>query len=252
MDIILSKFGLSRNQIKWIALVLMICDHIGAIFVDPSTNLYFILRFVLGRSSYPLFCVLFIEGFFYTKRPWRHVLDFLIFGVISEFTYDLAFENHCLFDWSQQNVMFSWMLGFLLCIILKFLYDTIDVSNETLDSDISHGSIYAAMVGVILLFSVLAYETKVDYSYVGILVTGVMFFAKIFKKNIKAWQLGVLVSVIDGICLMTIWTFPAVFILMLYNSNKVCNYKHKTFVKYFFYSMYPLHLGLLALCYFIL
>ena len=71
----------------------MICDHIGAIFVDPSTNLYFILRFVLGRSSYPLFCVLFIEGFFYTKRPWRHVLDFLSQIETTDFIWGLNGKN---------------------------------------------------------------------------------------------------------------------------------------------------------------
>lgn len=251
MDNVISNirnFRLSRNQIKWIALILMICDHIGAIFVAPDTNLYFVLRYVLGRSSYPLFLVIFLDGFFYTKHPWRHVLDLSIFGIISEFTYDLAFSHHKLFDWSQQNVMFSWLLCFVLCMVLKLLYDNVFTMVSNGDSAVS---IYMAMVGVILLFSVAAIELNVDYSYVGILSTGIMFFIKVLKKDVKLWQLGLVVVIIDGISLMTIWTFPAVLILMLYGVKTSSVYKHNLFLKYFFYAIYPLHLGVFALIYFV-
>lgn len=244
----ISKFRLSRNQIKWIALILMICDHIGAIFVVPDTTLYFVLRYVLGRSSYPLFLVIFVDGFFHTKHPWRHVLDLGIFGIISEFSYDWAFSDKGLFDWSQQNVMFSWLLCFILCMVLKLLYDNVATMSANGDSFVS---IYMVMIGVILLFSVVAIESHVDYSYVGILSTGIMFFINVLKKDIKLWQLGLVVVIIDGLSLMTVWTFPAVFILMLYGAKESGIYKYNMFLKYFFYFIYPLHLVVFALVNFV-
>ena len=58
---------LNRNQLKYIAMLLMLCDHIGLAFFEQGTIVWYVLRYVLGRSAFPIFCVLFIEGIYYTK-----------------------------------------------------------------------------------------------------------------------------------------------------------------------------------------
>jgi hypothetical protein len=53
---------LSRNVLKWIAILTMIIDHIGAAFLTEGSTYYFICRFI-GRISLPLFAYVFADGF---------------------------------------------------------------------------------------------------------------------------------------------------------------------------------------------
>ena len=45
---------LNRNQLKYIAMLLMLCDHIGLAFFEQGTIVWYVLRYVLGRSAYCL------------------------------------------------------------------------------------------------------------------------------------------------------------------------------------------------------
>ena len=78
------RFSLSRNQLKWLALFCMVLDHAACAFLPETSTLYLVFRFVFGRMAYPMFCVLFVEGFLYTRHPGRHIRDLLLFGILSE------------------------------------------------------------------------------------------------------------------------------------------------------------------------
>ena len=79
---------LSGGTLKWIALITMLIDHIGAVILEKGviyaynmqlpaaasyeTALLFshidsVLR-KIGRISFPIFCFLLVEGFFHTSR----------------------------------------------------------------------------------------------------------------------------------------------------------------------------------------
>ena len=58
---------LSRDNLKLIALISMIVDHIGFMFISFNSPLYFIFRMLIGRFSYVLFLFLFVTGFYNIK-----------------------------------------------------------------------------------------------------------------------------------------------------------------------------------------
>lgn len=234
---------LNRNQLKYIAMLLMLCDHIGLAFFEPGTTIWYVLRYVLGRSAFPIFCVLFVEGIYYTKRPFVHLRDCLIFALLSEVPFDMvSFGKY--FDLHDQNVMFTWFLGLLVCLITRKFLDACMV-----DSDISETFGGLAAFAVCLVFCIVAYVCRVDYTSIGICAMFLIFLVGYRTKFECSYALlGIIVAFIDGLCSVTIWTFPAVLLLCLYDNKRYV--KTSTLQKYSFYLFYPAHLfiiGLLAM-----
>ena len=70
--------GLSRNAIKWIAMITMLVDHLGEVFVQVDTPLYTIMRLVIGRIAFPLFAFLVVDGFDRSHHNWNLIITRLI------------------------------------------------------------------------------------------------------------------------------------------------------------------------------
>ena len=62
------KAGITSYQLKWIAIVTMVIDHMGAILYPTEMAFRYI-----GRISFPIFCFLLIEGFFHTPVSYTHL-----------------------------------------------------------------------------------------------------------------------------------------------------------------------------------
>ena len=92
-------------QLKCLAAVLMLLDHIGALFFPEQLW----LRGV-GRLSFPLFAFLAAEGCRYTRNLYRYLCRIAVFATLSEVPFDLAFHNTLLF-WGAQNVLWTLLLG---------------------------------------------------------------------------------------------------------------------------------------------
>ena len=112
------KKGLNSFQLKCIAIVTMLIDHIGAIIFPTQMGFR-----IIGRFSFPIFCFLLVEGFHHTKDVKKYMIRLGIFALISEIPYDLAFRNVFL-EFERQNVFFTLLLGasffsfFLMMILL--------------------------------------------------------------------------------------------------------------------------------------
>ena len=74
-----NRFGLSGFQLKLIALILMVIDHIGEFFAPLGTPV--LLRW-LGRLSAPIFCLMIAEGYRHTRSVKRYFLRIYIGFVI--------------------------------------------------------------------------------------------------------------------------------------------------------------------------
>lgn len=123
---------LSGSALKWIAVITMFIDHIGAVILEkgvilaynrqlPSALSYDTSLFLsqidrifrqIGRISFPIFCFLLVEGFFHTSNRLRYALRLALFAFLSEIPFDLAFRG-CILEFSYQNVIFTLLFGFL-------------------------------------------------------------------------------------------------------------------------------------------
>ena len=90
--------------LRVIAIITMICDHVGIIFFPQ--NLY--LR-MIGRIAFPLFCWGIVVGCLYTRDWRRYALRLLMGGLISQWPYMMALSHSV----SELNVMFTLLLGML-------------------------------------------------------------------------------------------------------------------------------------------
>lgn len=236
--------GLSAAALKWIAIVTMLLDHIGAAVLDGLfmqsrgfssavfLKLYYALR-VIGRLAFPIFCFLLIEGLIHTRSRWRYFLRLALFAVLSEIPFDLAFQRTW---WSlgYQNVFFTLALG----LGAAAAWDWLTQSNER-DCNTLRG-LAALLTAVAAVFA--ADRMRCDYGGYGVALILVMYLLRDKPWGRDLLALAVLgAKVLAGsshwVELLGVLSFP---LLHLYNGQRGRQNK------YFFYVFYPAHLLLLA------
>lgn len=221
---------LSGSTLKIIAIIIMFIDHFGAAFlyhgyllpnapINPGTYpykvyiFYQVLRFI-GRSAFPIFCFLLIQGYMHTSNKKKYAIRLFLFAIISELPFDLAVHDS-IWDWQSQNVFCTLFIGF--CVIWLMDIAQKNVILQTLIAILGMG---------------LAYVLKTDYSYWGILLISALYFFR--------YQPGL--QTLAG-CACLFWEAPACLGFIPIN---MYNGKRGTSLKYFFYLFYPVHLLLLA------
>lgn len=73
---------LNRNQIKWIAIMAMLIDHIAWAFV-PTASLPGQIMHFIGRLTAPTMAYFVAEGYFYTHSIKKYVLRMGVFALLS-------------------------------------------------------------------------------------------------------------------------------------------------------------------------
>lgn len=84
--------NLNRDVIKYIAMLTMLLNHISQIFMKPG---YFLSELFLdiGYFTAITMCYFLVEGFQYTHSKKNYAIRLLIFALISEIPYCMAFTN---------------------------------------------------------------------------------------------------------------------------------------------------------------
>lgn len=100
----MKKKGLAQEDLKIIACVSMLLDHIGAALV-PGDGLR-----IVGRLAFPIYCFLLSEGIHYTKNPKQYGLRLLAGAVFAEIPFDLLLFGSL--TWKHASVMVTLLLGF--------------------------------------------------------------------------------------------------------------------------------------------
>lgn len=238
-----AKF-ISGSQLKWIAIITMFLDHTAKIIsfqpftiasVPSSSMNYplyqvsqtlFPIFIMIGRLAFPIFCFLLVEGFLHTANKQKYAVRLLLFALISQIPYSLAFSQQ-LFSLSNLNVFFTLFIGFLVMVGLdKF-------------KPFSSKYVFYQIV-IVVLGVVLANWLQTDYGgKIGILLIVTLYlFRNHFLYQALVGSLIILQNSIFGIL-----AFP---LLFFYNGTRGKQWK------YFFYLFYPIHLLLLtAIQYFI-
>lgn len=138
---------MSRNQIKWFAMLMMVIDHLAVAFLPVNTPLYFVCRGVFGRIAYPLFIVLFLEGMQRSRHLQRKAIDLCLFALVSEVFFDRALWGSWYFA-GAQNVMWSWLLGLFLDRLYVFPKMPGKLHIDAWDADWYHSDLAACRMYV--------------------------------------------------------------------------------------------------------
>lgn len=206
---------LNGNMLKWIAIITMVIDHVGAILFPQ----YEIFRYI-GRIAFPLFAFLLVEGYVHTSNVKKYILRLLVFALISEIPFDIAMYSQP-FYWGHQNIFWTLMLG------LMVLYLVDRLPNRLL----------GFIAGVALM--VVAQVVNTDYAAGGVILIFVLYY---FRE--KQWLKYVLMAILFllGFGSTQLFGLIAVLPMMLYNGQR-----GKYSMKYFFYVFYPAHLIVIQL-----
>lgn len=222
------KFGLTNNQLKIIAMVSMLFDHVGKELLPQ----YPILQ-IIGRLAFPIFAYMIAEGCFYTKNKIKYFLTIFILGTGCQIVYTVA--EHSFY----QNVLIT----FSLSIALIFSLENFRIKKEKLSGIILFFTVLIVSILTIVLPLLLEeYGFQIDYGIYGVLLPVAVFNGK-DKERKLVYTTGVLAllahSFGGGIQWFSLLSVP---ILALYNQKR-----GKYNIKPLFYIFYPAHLVVIYL-----
>ncbi len=273
----LKRRGLSGSTLKLAAITAMLIDHMGATLVtaylttpgnwsEEGYALYYVMRMIIGRTAFPIFCFLLTQGFEKTSSVWKYAFRLGVFALISEIPFNLAI-NGALFDFTWQNVFFTLFLGLLSLIILK----------KAEESSLNRVCSWAFGAAGVVLCMAAAELLNTDYGAYGVLCMVVLYLTRrspwlqLVAGTASLWLGDAAIEFVKQfvfclqICLEdgSLARLPALLSLELpghvtfaMGGNELLaplglvlvpfyNGKRGLRLKYFFYLFYPIHLLLL-------
>ena len=88
----IKKSGITASDLKYIAIIAMLIDHIASSFVPRDITLYYFMRFI-GRITAPVMCFFISEGYHYTKNLKKYFQRMAIFAIISYFPFTFRYSG---------------------------------------------------------------------------------------------------------------------------------------------------------------
>lgn len=224
---------LSGAQLKYIAFVSMLIDHVNKALIYPNLNGEGLLLKisnlfdVLGRIAFPIFAFLLVEGFFNTKNRKNYLLYLLGFAIISEVPFDL-FVTKTFFNPRFNNVLFSLSLALITIWIIDIIKTKIKKSPRIIW--------YTISLFIVTIMCFISMFLSVDYDYHAILI--VYFFYIFYNKPILSSIFGYL-SIFKEV-----WATLGFGFILTYNGKRG---KQSKILNYCFYPVHLLILGLLRM-----
>ena len=254
--------GIKESTLKYIALISMFIDHIGAFVLsfyikdklpggfsmtsllrsgEPIQVGYFLIRAV-GRLAFPLFCFMIVEGLVHTKSRIKYAGRLLIFALISEVPFDLA-NKHEFWYPKYQNVFFTLFLGMVAIWGLSYAKQEMKKCITGKGTSILK---FLSPICVAMLVScsavLLADEIHTDYGMGGVLCIITMYL--IYDMYIETWtrNKAYCMTMLSGVIVLSsfnnfeLFAFLDVAIIAFYMGER------GKVSKYFFYAFYPAHI----------
>lgn len=207
---------IDRSVLKWIAVLTMVIDHVGAILFPDQ-----IWMRVIGRVAFPVYAYCLAEGFRYTSDYRRYLGRLALFAILSEIPFDLAFYG-VPFSFAHQNVFFTLTLGLILLWVLERFKEQL---------------LLCAGAFVVLCF--LAQALHMDYGAGGLLMVFAFYLARQGTSPWIGWGIFVFINLF-GYAGGVQWAAIIALLPIGLYSGKAGKKKQR-----FFYWIYPLHLLLL-------
>ncbi len=226
---------LNRDQIKYLAIILMTFNHIAHILMTSGTAVYEVFEDI-GYFTSITMCYFFVEGYFYTHSRRNYAKRLFIFALISEIPYVLAM------GYFQLNVMFT----FLICLIILTALDSklnkflkvLSVLGLMLLSAVSDCA-FILPIAAILFRLGRGDRKKQAFAWITMCI---IFFALNLPSYYSAEnQIGY--ALLHSFYAVIPWIASGIIIMYFYSGKK--SKKHTFLNKWTFYIYYPLHLLIL-------
>lgn len=237
-----NKKGINRDAIKYIAVVAMLANHFAAIFLNSGTLLR---MFLLGIGNFTAItmCYFLVEGYGYTHSKKKYMGRLLLFAILSQIPYCMAFTKQGIISFIGFNMLFTLLLCFLICLIVE------KVPNIVLK--------------IVLIILILFCSMKCDWG-IGAPVFTLLFIwsnNSILKKKIAFiiptvlfglyniiscyGKLPIETCILNAVICMIGMGMSGICVIYFYNGKRA--EIGRSFSKWFFYIFYPLHLLIFAL-----
>lgn len=212
-----SRFGLTGNQLKIIAMIIMTIDHIG---MQLFPRLLW-LR-MIGRLAMPIYAYMIAEGCRYTRDRKKYLLRLLGMGVLCQAVYLLALGSvyQCI------------LITFSLSVLLICLMDEVQrKQNAGSWAGMFAGTILVVFLCVVLPDLLPNTDYAVDYGLPGVLLP-----VLIYSAGTRGLLIGVALTALKIGSIQWL-AFLSVPLLLLYNGQR-----GRAKIGKVFYWYYPIHL----------
>lgn len=229
-----AKKGLTASELKYIAILAMLIDHIAWTFFPIASVASQLMHFV-GRTTAPIMCFFISEGYHHTRNLKRYFLRLGIFAVISHFAY--AFWHSGSFFGKSQESMISTLF---LCLLSIYVLNSKKIG------------VYLKLP---IILGIAYFADKCDWGRDAVIFTLVFEISKLCggsKKNTMcAYALSAVVYLLPTFSLLShpdafvtniykLGVFLPISLLYLYNGERGGG--NGKFDKWVFYIFYPAHL----------
>ena len=236
-----SKLQISSAGLHILAMGLMMCDHLWAMFFPAEEWLT-----CIGRIAFPIFAFMVAEGYSHTHNLRHYLLRMLLGALLAEIPFDLMYGSSIFYPF-HQNVLWTFLLGLSLIALI-----------EKIKSRFRPVAAVLLTAALTILGFAIGYIAMVDYYGIGILTVLMFhFFRKRSWKNrlcqliclyilnvkllggyyydvqIFGFEIEVVQQGFALLALIPIW---------LYQGRQGI---HNKFFQYFCYGFYPVHMLLL-------
>lgn len=230
---------LNRDVIKYMAMFTMLLNHIAHVFLAEGAPFYELLEDI-GFFTAPVMCYFMVEGYEYTRSKVRYGLRLLLFALLSQIPFLLAFGQ------GGFNMIYTLLCCFLILVVME------RVSSPLLRSVLGALLVLATAVGdwavVAPVLTIFLANGRGDRRKTALgFGMGYVFFSLL---NVQRFMFGaqgdwtlyaVTHAALSGLGILA----AAVVILVFYNGERAK--RGRNFSKWFFYIFYPAHLLILYL-----
>lgn len=216
---------MNSSVFKVLACIIMLIDHVGAVFFPKL-----IIFRIIGRLAFPIFAYFIAEGYRKTKDITDYLGRLFIFALVSQLPFMYAFNSQSLY----LNVFFTLAAG----LYALYIYD-------------KHKKIY-----MVILIAIACQFVSTDYGAYGVIL---IFLFNKYHDNYKKMAINVITFTVIYQLIkggMSYFTVPSAYLsrsllftliiqplslfslILLRFYNKERGLK----LKYLFYGFYPIHL----------
>lgn len=227
---------MSRNAIKYLAMITMFCNHFAYVFLkEGSTGQEVMID--IGYFTAITMCYFLVEGYHYTRSVKNYAVRLLVFGILSQLPFMLALKQKNL------NMMFS----LLLCLGVVWIKEHVKNKGERtallcVMVCCSLWTDWALLAPVFTILFANAYGDRRKMIVAYVKATGIFLFLNVLSYE-NDYSLGM--ALVHAGCACIGLAVSGEIILYIYDKEE----KRKVYgwEKWFFYGFYPVHLLILWL-----